>query len=265
MLMNGWSHGCVTQRRATMRDRWAAAVLVFRLGSFCAVGVVVGHHLPGVVVALGVAAAVIAFAATIAALRHVALVRGLRRSSTPTELSGMPVRMGALGDAAFVAGLGRPTIYCDARLPQELTEDELRAVLLHERAHQRALDPARLLALGLVAPLARRFESGRQWVAVALARREIAADRYALTNGARRSELASALLKLPPVARAHVAGFTPAVDLRLQALLGDVEQLPASVLLRSSVTFAGGGLIGVATCTLLLHDWLITSFGLACC
>lgn len=248
-----------------MRDRWASAGFAFGVGAFCAVGVVVGHHFPGVGVALGVAAAVLAVAVTVAVLRHGALVRGLRRCSAPTQLSGMPVRLGSLDDSAFVAGLGRPTIYCDARLPQQLTEDELRAVLLHERAHQRALDPARLLMLGLVTPFARRFALGRQWVAVALARREIAADRYALANGARRGELASALLKLPPVARGHVAGFTPAVDLRLQALLGDVEQVRPPVLLRSGMTFAGGGLVGAALCTWLLHNWLLTSFGLVCC
>lgn len=248
-----------------MRDRWAAAVFVFGLGVFCAVGLMIGYHVPGVGIALGIVAAVISVMIMVAVLRHVALVRGLRQCSAPTELSGMMVRMGALGDAAFVAGLGRPTIYCDARLPQELTDDELRAVLLHERAHQRALDPARLLVLGLVAPFARRFASGRQWIAVALARREIAADRYALSNGARRGELASALLKLSPVVRAHVAGFTPAVDLRLQALLGDVEQVRAPVLLPSGMTFAGGGLVGAALCTWLLHDWVVTSFGLACC
>lgn len=248
-----------------MRDRWPAAVFAFGLGAFCAVGAIVGHHVPGAGIALGIIAAVITAMITVAVLRHAALVRGLRQCSAPTELAGMAVRMGAIGDAAFVAGLGRPTIYCDARLPQALTDNELRAVLLHERAHQRALDPARLLVLGLVAPFARRSASGRQWVAVAFARREIAADRYALSNGARRGELAGALLKLPPVARAHVAGFTPAVDLRLQALLGDVEQVRAPVLLRSGVTFAGGGLLGAALCTWLLHDWLITSFGLVCC
>lgn len=248
-----------------MRNRWTVAAFAFGLGAFCAVGAVVGHHLPGVGIALGVAVAALALAVAVAALRHVALVWCLRRCSAPTELSGMPVRIGELGDAAFVAGLGRPTIYCDARLPQELTDDELRAVLLHERAHQRALDPARLLVLGLVAPFARRFASGRQWVAVALARREIAADRYALANGARRGELASALLKLPPVARAHVAGFTPAVDLRLQALLGDVEQVRGPVVLRSGATFVAGGLVGAALCTWLLHDWLLTSLGIVCC
>jgi hypothetical protein len=248
-----------------MRDRWAAAAFAFGLGAFCAVGFVFGHHLPGVGVALGLVAAVLSVAVTGAALRHRGLVRGLRRCSAPTELSGIPVRMGTLGDAVFVAGLGRPTIYCDRRLPQQLTEAELRAVLLHERAHQRALDPARLLALGLVAPFARRFASGRQWVAVALARREIAADRYALAQGARRGEIAGALLKLRPLARAHVAGFTPAVDLRLRALLGDVEQVRSSLLLRSSATFVGGGLVGAALCTWLLHHWVESSFGLVCC
>lgn len=248
-----------------MRDRWVAASFAFGVGAFCAVGVVIGHHLPGVGIALGLATAVLVVVATVAVLRHRALVRGLQRCSIPSELSGIAVRTGPLGDAAFVAGLGRPTIYCDTRLPEELTAAELRAVLLHERAHQQALDPARLLLLGLIAPIARRFAWGRQWLAVALARREIAADRYAMVNGARRGELASALLKLPPLARAHVAGFTPAVDLRLQALLGDVEHVRSSLLVRSGATFAVGGLVGAALCTWLLHHWLESSFGLVCC
>lgn len=248
-----------------MRDRWVAAAFAFGLGVFCAVGIVVGHHVPGIGAALAVVAAVLVIVVTAAVLRHRALVRGLQRRSTPTQLSGILVRAGTLGDAAFVAGLGRPTIYCDVRLPQQLDEAELRAVLLHERAHQRALDPARLLVLGLAAPLARRFAWGRQWLAVALARREIAADRYAMANGARRRELASALLKLPPLTRAHVAGFTPAVDLRLRALLGDTEEVRSPLWLRTTATFIGGGLVGALLCTWLIHRWLESSFGLVCC
>lgn len=248
-----------------MRDRRVVAAFVVGVGAFCAVGAVVGHHVSETRIVLGLAAAVVAVAAVRAALRHRAVVRGLQRCSSPTELAGIPVRTGPLGDAALVAGLRRPTIYCDARLPERLTAAELRAVLLHERAHQQALDPARLLVLGLVALVARRLACGRRWIAEALARREIAADRYAMANGARRGDLASALLKLPPLTRAHVAGFTPAVDLRLQALLGDGEQVRSSVLLRSTVTFLGGGLVGAALCSWLLHQMMASTFGLVCC
>lgn len=248
-----------------MRDRCRSLGFAVGLGAFCAFGFVLGHHLPGVGTAVTIGAGLLLVLFAVAALRHVALVRGLRRCSVPTELSGTPVRVGRLGDAVFVAGLKRPTIYCDEQLPQELTSGELRAVLLHEQAHQRAFDPARLLALGLLAPLARRFAVGRQWLASALARREIAADRYALAKGARRGDLASALTKLPPLAGAHVAGFTPAIDLRLQVLLADIDDVATPALLRSSGMFLLGGLIGAVICTWLLHGFLTAGLGLVCC
>lgn len=248
-----------------MRDRWGALGFAVGLGVFCALGFVIGHHLHGVGTAVAIGAALLAVLLAVAALRHVALVRGLRRCSVPAELSGTPVRVGRLGDAAFVAGLQRPAIYCDERLPQQLTAGELQAVLLHEQAHQRAFDPARLLVLGLLAPIARPFATGQQWLASSLARREVAADRYALANGARRGDLAGALLKLPPLTRAHVAGFTPAVDLRLQALLGDIDDVASPAALRSSGMFLIGGLTGAAICTWLLHDVLTSGLGLVCC
>lgn len=248
-----------------MCDRWGSVAFAVGLGAFCALGYALGHHLPGVGTAVTIGAMLLLLLFALAALRHVALVRDLRRCSVPAELSGTPVRLGRLGDAAFVAGLHRPEIYCDERLPQELTSGELRAVLLHEQAHQRSFDPARLLMLDLLTPVARPFPVGRQWLASASARREVAADRYALANGARRGELASALVKLPPLARAHVAGFTPAIDLRLQALLGDIDAVTTPALLRSSGMLLLGGLVGAAMCTWLLHGVLEAGPGLVCC
>lgn len=239
-----------------MRDRWGQVAFAVGLGVFCGLGFSLGHHFPGVGTAVAIAVVLFAVLAAVATVRHLALVRGLQRCSVPAVLSGIPVRLGRIGDAAFVAGLHRPAIYCDARLPQELTPGELRAVLLHEQAHQRSFDPVRLLVLDLLAPVARPFAAGRQWLASAEARREVAADRYALAHGARRRELASALVKLPPLARAHVPGFTPAVDLRLQALLGDIDDVATPALLRASGMFLLGGLVGVVTCTWLLH-WLL--------
>jgi Zn-dependent protease with chaperone function len=248
-----------------MRERWGALAFAVGLGAFCALGFALGHHLAGVGTAVTLSAALFGLLLAVAALRHLALVRGLRRCSVPVELTGTPVRVGRFGDTVFVAGLRRPAIYCDERLLQELTPGEMRAVLLHEQAHQRAFDPARLLVLGLLAPMVRPLPAGRQWLASALARREVAADRYALANGARRGELASALVKLPPLMRAQVAGFTPAMDLRLQALLGDIDDVTTPAVLYSTGMFLLGGLFGAVTCTWLLHGLLTAILGPVCC
>lgn len=248
-----------------MRDRWAVASFLAGLTAFCAVGLLTGHHLATVGILVAVLVGGVATAVAVRAVRHRRLVRGLRALSTPGEFDGVRLRVGELGDAAFVAGLSRPTIFCDRRLPERLSPAELRAVLLHERAHQLALDPARLLLVELVAPLARRSSIGRQWLANVIARREIAADRHALAHGVKREDLASALLRLPPLARAHVAGFTPAVDLRLRALLGEADAPTAPASVRRTALLVTGGIVGAGACAWFLHAWLSTAFGIVCC
>lgn len=248
-----------------MRDRWAWGSFGAGSAVFCVLGSLSGHHLSatGALLALLLAGTLVAL--TWRALRHRRLVRGLRALSEPRELAGLRVRTGDLGDAAFVAGLGRPTIFCDRRLPDQLSPDQLRAVLLHERAHQRALDPARLLLVDLVAPLLRRVPIGRRWLAISLARREIAADRHAIAHGASASDLASALLVLPPLAHAHVAGFGVAVELRLRALLGDVDDVEAPSAVRRSAMLGVGALVGTGACVWVLHQLLASAYGVLCC
>lgn len=138
-------------------------------------------------------------------------------------------------------------------------------MLLHERAHQRALDPARLLLVELVAPLLRRLPIGRQWLAATLAGREIAADRQAIAHGARPSDLAAALLVLPPLAHAHVAGFTPAVELRLHALLGDLDDVRAPSSVRRVAMLIAGAMVGAGVCAWFLHRFLAGAYDLLCC
>jgi beta-lactamase regulating signal transducer with metallopeptidase domain len=248
-----------------MRDRWAWVSFGGGLALFCAIGLATGHHLSmaGLLVALLVAGALATLALRV--VRHRRLVAALRVRSEPTELAGLQVRAGDLGDAAFVAGLGRPTIFCDRRLPDQLTPDQLRAVLLHEHAHQRALDPARLLLVELVAPVLRRLPIGRRWLAATLARREIAADRQAIAHGAAPSALAAALLVLPPLAHAHVAGFTPAVELRLRVLLGELDEVRAPPSVRRVAMLVAGALVGAGVCTWFLHRFLAGAYALLCC
>ena len=248
-----------------MRDRWAVGLLALGLVAYCVAALIVGvePRLPGVLLAV-LAAGSVTFA-VIRAARHGRLVSRLHQRSAPTRVAGVLVHAGEVGGPAFVAGLRHPTIFCDRDLPAQLSAGELRAVMLHERAHQETRDPARLLLLGLVSPLLHLLPSGRQWLAVRLAEREIAADRYALANGATRADLASALLRLPPLTRAHVAGFTPAIDLRLRALLGEETTVGTPVALRRCAILAIGGVVGSALCTWFLHRALEMTLGVVCC
>lgn len=187
---------------------------------------------------------------TVQAWRHRAITVALRRTSTADRIAGLHVRMAPVSSTAFVAGLARPEIFCGRSLSDELSPDELRAVALHERAHQLARDPLRATALAAVAPVLQLTTPGRRWLEAAAASREIAADRYALDQGVRRSALASALLKVQPVSATHAAAFAPAVDMRLRALVESHAVTSTGPLRRSLVA---GVAIGLAACLAMLH------------
>lgn len=207
-------------------------------------------HVPATLVhflgAVVVVATVVLARFAVTARRHLQLDAALRRSSVPAVVADTPVRLTPVDDSAFVSGLWRPVIYCGRGLSDTLKVDELRAVMLHERAHQRSHDPLRLLLLETVAPVARLHRCGRAWLERAAAAREIAADRSALEHGASRGALASALLRVAPVPGVGVPGFASAVELRMRALLSIEQPAPAR---RSRWPWAAvGGAIAVGVC-----------------
>lgn len=160
--------------------------------------------------------------------RHQRLAARLQSWSRPAMLTGIAVQELPEADAPFVAGLSRPRIFCSPALRASLAPDELRAVLLHERYHQIDRAPAKLVLLETLAPFLNRVPAGGEWLTRRIADLEIAADRHALAHGSSRPALARALLKLAPT-RASFGlgiGFASAADLRLKALLDDVQ--PAS-------------------------------------
>lgn len=162
--------------------------------------------------------------------RHQRLTARLHSWAHPTTLADIPVQQLPGADAAFVAGLRRPQIFCSPELPASLAPDELRAVLLHERYHQLDRAPAKLLLLETLAPVVTRVSAGRAWLARRVAELEIAADRHAIEHGSSRPVLARALLKLGPAAQTAAGvgiGFASATDLRLRALLDDQQPPPA--------------------------------------
>lgn len=97
---------------------------------------------------------------------------------------------------AYTAGLRHPLIWLSSSLVELLSDDELEAVLLHERAHLRRRDPLRLVVVRSVAA----FLALVPWIA-ALARRfevakELDADREALHHQGSAVALAGALFAI---------------------------------------------------------------------
>lgn len=160
------------------------------------------------------------------------------------ERLGLASRLTYLSDPepmAFCYGLLTPRIAVTAGLIERLDDDELTAVMAHERAHQRRRDPLRYLLLDVLTAAAFMFP-----VIVALRERltaetELAADRAALAI-APRGAIAGALLAVvsPRGAPPGIAGLTP-TETRIAQLAGDSALPPFP----ANVVFASLGLVGV--------------------
>lgn len=187
------------------------------------------------------------------ARRHELLVRELRRRSDITAADGTTIRAGDFGGSAFVGGLHHPEIFVDAAVLAGLSDDERRAVILHERHHQVRRDPLRMMGDALVRPFVVRTPRGRQWLVDREARREIMADQYAINHGASVGALARSLVKVSP-AGVGMAGFAGVLDLRISALAGEDHPPPARVV-RWAMAF--GLLVGVGFCLGAIHaSWI---------
>lgn len=173
---------------------------------------------------VGFAAALLGILAAVArkAYRHNRIMRQLCAIGRPSVVAGIEIQELAGSAGVFVAGLRRPRIFCSTALRTDLREDELRAVLLHERFHQLDGAPVKLVVLEALAPALNLVSAGRDWLSRRVAALEIAADRYALEEGSSRGALARALVKLAPSGPGSAGiGFASATELRINALLGD--------------------------------------------
>ena len=99
-----------------------------------------------------------------------------------------------LPNPAFTAGLISPRIYLAEELPQRLTENELAAVVAHERAHLERRDPLRIFLLRLLACTLFWIPALRRLAADVGDEAEILADDHAARG--RPLVLASAILAL---------------------------------------------------------------------
>ncbi len=154
--------------------------------------------------------------------------------------------------AAFCYRVVQPRVGITAGLLARLDDQELAAVLLHERHHLRRRDPLRYLLLQaaadgfFMAPLAtavqRRVET----------RMELAADRAALAE-VPRGALAGALLAALAGRTFLPAGMAAlgATEARIAHLAGKphVPALPRDAILATMATFCVGGIVAVSLAT----------------
>ena len=160
----------------------------------------------------------------------------LVRAANRLGLSGRLTYLDEPGLAACCYGVLRPRVAVTAGLVARLDDEELLAVLAHERHHLRRRDPARYLGIRTLAAAAFMLP-----VAAAVAHRletrfELAADRAALAV-APRGALAGALLAVlagPRLPTAGTAGLS-ATEARVAHLAGApiLPPLPARALAAS--------------------------------
>jgi Zn-dependent protease with chaperone function len=145
---------------------------------------------------------------------------------------------------AFCAGLLRPRVYVSTGTLEVLSQDELAAVLAHERHHAAQRDPLRLFVAGVIsdglffAPALRRLADRYGDLA------ELAADRAAVrAHDGDAAALASALLAFEEADPA-VVGIAPE---RVDHLLGDRARwgLPLALIVWAVAVLAAVGAVAL--------------------
>ncbi|MCZ4101608.1 M56 family metallopeptidase [Streptomyces sp. So13.3] len=192
-----------------------------------------------------------------------ALHRTIERSTLPASPPlieaagplGMLDRVVEIDDprtTAFTYGAGRPRIAVSRLLIEELAPEQLEAVLRHEEAHLRRLDPLRRSLLAVASATFWYVPLVRYWQSVQVMRQELRADRHALDACGCRA-VAGALLAVsreagPDPVTAAMAN--PALlGARIAHLEGQTVPSPPltwSLMLRSSLGMAAVAMVAVS-------------------
>ena len=171
-------------------------------------------------------------------LRTLRVVERRTGDRTPTIVFADPAAL------AFCAGLLRPRVYLSTGTLAALDDDELAAVIAHERHHAAQRDPLRLFVAGIssdglfFAPALRRLADRYADLA------ELAADQAAVrSRGGDAAPLASALLSFEEADPA-VVGIAPE---RVDHLLGDRPRwgLPLALLVWAIAIMAAFGALAL--------------------
>jgi Zn-dependent protease with chaperone function len=190
-----------------------------------------------------------AFARQLRAQRRV--LRRLRISGPGNGQARGALLVSSRRPQAFCAGYLRPRIYVSTATVEALRDDELAAVVAHERHHARRRDPLRVLVVEVLGdalfflPIMRRLRERYRALA------ELAADEAAVRTTGGRAALASALLTFgesePPGVIAiapervdHLLGARPRWELPLSLVAGGAVSLLALLALLVGAARASG-------------------------
>lgn len=153
--------------------------------------------------------------------------------------------------SALCAGGMYPSIYLSTGLVEQLSDEELRAALIHEASHARRRDPVRRQLRQSLASVLFFLPVLRSWAARSAIRDEIRADRDVI-RACGPEPLARALLATAPHPAHAAAGLDGAASLRVAHLLGAPVRLPVPrvrdwVLSVAGATAAATALLCLAT------------------
>lgn len=171
----------------------------------------------------------------------------LRAAASELELSGRVMEISGRPADVFCAGLFRPRLYVSSRAVDVLTDEELRAVLAHERIHLERRDPLRMFVSDAVMWFIRFLPGLQRMHEEFRAGLELAADEAAIERLGSVQHLSRALLRLLPSSRIATrrvpvgVAYFGATDRRIEHLLG--EQRPPSR--RMFVVFALVGFLAL--------------------
>ena len=193
-----------------------AALLELKLGDVDPAGV-------ALLVLAGAEAAIV-----VAAARSIVVqVRGQRRFVRQLPVIGprminehRVIVIGGGEPLAFCAGFLRPAVYVSRAALELLDQDEMRAVLAHERHHAARRDPLRLLVAGALASAFGMLPGLRTLRDRHAALAEIAADAAAVRSLGDPAPLASALLAFDGTGSRAVVGIAPE---RVDHLMGEAR------------------------------------------
>jgi beta-lactamase regulating signal transducer with metallopeptidase domain len=151
---------------------------------------------------------------------RVAASTKLLDAATQVGVAGRIDMVEATEPLSFTHGLGAARIVVSRGLAESLSDEELIAVLEHERYHVRNLDPLKVFVTRLLTPMLFFLPALRELRSRYVADRELAADRRVLRRHGQRA-LAGALYK--------VVGSPMWVQLSPAAALGGGDALEARV------------------------------------
>ena len=157
---------------------------------------------------------------------------------------------------AFCAGLLQPRVYVSTGAIAALADDELQAVLAHERHHARCRDPLRLLVARTASDALFFLPGMRQLADRYAALAELAADGAAVhATGGERRPLAAALLAFEAATSPTVVGIAPE---RVDSLLGDrpAWQLPLTLIASALVVLTAVTVVAMRVAEASAHTAL---------